>query len=165
MVKNKDALFTSNSTEWETPQWLFNELNARYNFTLDACASKKNAKCERYFSKENNCLFKDWGTNRVFMNPPYGKDIYWFVKKAYDAAMKGAIVVALLPSRTDTKWWHEFCIKAERIFFIKGRLKFGDSKNSAPFPSAIVVFRNPTISDFFVQCFTFKITATGLISM
>jgi phage N-6-adenine-methyltransferase len=138
MIKNK-ALYTSNTDNWETPANTFNELNKEFNFNLDVCASSDNAKCKKYFTKEINGLNQKWEGN-CFMNPPYGKEIYKWIEKAYNSSLQGLTVVCLLPARTDTKWFHNYCIKGE-IRFIKGRLKFGDSKNSAPFPSMIVIFR------------------------
>lgn len=134
------GLFTSNTDQWETPQWLFDEYNSKYNFALDVCALPENAKCRRYFTPETDGLKQEWG-GYCWMNPPYGRRIAEWVKKAYEESRKGATVVCLLPSRTDTKWWHDYCMKGE-IKFLRGRLKFGNSKNSAPFPSAIVIFRN-----------------------
>jgi len=135
--------FSSNTDQWSTPQDFFDKLNERFNFTLDPCADKENAKCKKFFTKEDDGLKQSWDNEIVFCNPPYGRVIKEWVKKAYYA--KGGIVVMLMPARTDTKYFHDFIYKNERdneIEFIKGRLKFGDSKNSAPFPSMIVVFRN-----------------------
>jgi phage N-6-adenine-methyltransferase len=142
---DNDLMFSSKTCEWETPQELFNKLDAVFHFQADVCANKDNAKCANFYSKEENGLAQDWlGT--CWMNPPYGKGIYDWVKKAYQSAKdNNATVVCLLPARTDTKWWHEFCLNAE-VYFIKGRLKFGDATNSAPFPSAIVIFR-PQLKD------------------
>lgn len=130
---------SSATDEWATPQALFDRLNEQYNFTLDVCALPSNAKCERYFSQQEDGLSQAW-QGQCFMNPPYGRKIGAWVKKAYESAKAGATVVCLLPARTDTAWWHDYCMKGE-IEFMRGRLKFGNSKNSAPFPSAIVVFR------------------------
>ena len=124
---------------WATPQWLFDALNKEFGFTLDPCSDGTNAKCPKFYTPRENGLLRDWGTETVFMNPPYSEVDEW-MRKAYGAAMEGATVVCLIPARTDTQWWHAYVMKAE-IRFIKGRLKFGDADNSAPFPSAIVVFR------------------------
>ena len=132
--------FSSQTVEWPTDQKVFDDLNAEFNFTLDPCCTKESAKCGRYFTKEDDGLSQSWDGHRVFMNPPYGREIGEWLKKAYISSQHGAVVVCLIPSRTDTKWWHEYVMKGE-IRFIKGRLKFGGHKNSAPFPSAIVVFR------------------------
>lgn len=135
------GMYTSNSEEWGTPQTLFNRLNKEFNFTLDICASKENAKCHKYYTKEEDAMKKEWG-GVIWMNPPYGRRIGNWVKKAKETAQQGkATVVCLLPARTDTAWWHDYAMKANEIRLIRGRLKFGDGKGSAPFPSAIVVFK------------------------
>ena len=139
-----DVHFSSKSNEWETPQDLFDSLNKGFKFTLDPCATKETAKCKKFFTIKEDGLKKSWGKNRVFMNPPYGREIGKWMKKAYESSLKGATVVCLVPSRTDTKWWHEWAMKGN-IKFIKGRLKFGGHKNSAPFPSAIITFNQKEI--------------------
>lgn len=133
-----DALFSSKSIEWETPLPFFKVLDEQYHFTLDVCATVHNAKCENYYTLKENGLTQEW-TGRCWMNPPYGREIKAWVKKAYESALQGAVVVCLLPARTDTAWWHDYCMKGQ-ITFVRGRLKFGESQNAAPFPSAIVVF-------------------------
>jgi len=133
-----DVHFSSKTDLWSTPQDFFDKYNKIYNFTLDVCATKDNAKCNNYFTKEENGLEQKWSGN-CWMNPPYGKEISLWMKKAYESSLQGATVVCLVPSRTDTKWWHNYAIKG-KIEFIKGRLKFGNSKNSAPFPSAVIIF-------------------------
>ena len=135
------GLFSSRTDEWETPKDLFQKLDDEFHFDLDVCATPENAKCKRFFTKEQDGLKQEWkGT--CWMNPPYGRQISLWVKKALDSARGGATVVCLLPSRTDTQWWHSYVIAhAAEVRFIKGRLRFGGSKNSAPFPSAVVVFR------------------------
>lgn len=138
------VLFSSNSNEWATPQALFDELNSEFNFTLDPCATPENAKCNTFFTKEDDGLRKEWGGNIVFCNPPYGRDIYLWVKKCDEAAKKGALVVMLIPARTDTKYFHEYIYKKHEIRFLKGRLHFNEIKQSAPFPSMIVVMRPNT---------------------
>lgn len=132
-------MFTSNTDNWATPQKFFDELNKVYQFELDPCADEANHKCEKYFTKEQNGLEQRW-FGRVFCNPPYGKDIKKWVKKAHDSVKDGdcTLVVLLIPARTDTAYFHDYCIGHE-VKFIKGRLKFGDSKNSAPFPSMLVI--------------------------
>jgi len=133
-------MFSSNDMTWETPQWLFNKLDKEFHFTLDVCALPETAKCKNYYTPQIDGLKQDWEDNICWMNPPYGREVGVWIEKAYKESLKGAIVVCLIPSRTDTKYWHDYCMKANEIRFIKGRLKFGDSKNSAPFPSAIVIF-------------------------
>lgn len=137
--------YSSKSNEWATPQNLFDELNDDFNFTLDPCATDENAKCSKYFTLEDDGLSKDWSNDVVFMNPPYGREIKKWIKKAYEESLNGATVVCLIPARTDTTYWHDFIFKKTNdIRFLRGRLKFGNSKNSAPFPSAIVVYRGVT---------------------
>lgn len=134
----REVYASSATCEWETPQEFFDRLNARYHFELDVCATTENAKCERYFTKEQNGLKQEW-TGCCWMNPPYGKEIGDWMRKAYESMLEGATVVCLVPARTDTAWWHDYAMKG-KITFIRGRLKFGGQKNSAPFPSAVVVF-------------------------
>lgn len=134
----------STTNEWSTPRDVFDDLDEEFGFTLDPCATDENAKCEKYYTKEDDGLSKDWSGEVVFMNPPYGGEIAQWAKKAYEEAMGGATVVCLVPSRTDTRYWHNYFMKADEIRFIKGRLKFGGSQNSAPFPSAIIVFNQQT---------------------
>jgi phage N-6-adenine-methyltransferase len=134
------GMFTSSSDEWETPREFFDAVNAAFRFDLDVCATHANAKCERHFTKEEDGLSRSWrGT--CWMNPPYGREISLWVRKAYESSLKaGTAVVCLLPSRTDTMWWHDYVIaRAERIWFIRGRLRFSE-KGPAHFPSALVVF-------------------------
>jgi len=134
--------YSSNTNEWSTPIDTFNELNKEFNFTLDPCSTKENAKCDKFFTIEDDGLLQDWSQDVVFMNPPYGREIKDWIKKAYEESKKGSTVVCLIPSRTDTKYWHDYIFKyAYDIRFIKGRLKFGDVKTPAPFPSAIIVFK------------------------
>ena len=134
--------FSSETNEWSTPIDLYNSLDEIYNFTLDPCSTKENAKCDKFFTIEDDGLKQDWTNEIVFMNPPYGREIKDWVKKAYEESLKGATVVCLIPSRTDTKYWHDYIFPYSReITFLKGRLKFGGSKNPAPFPSAIIVFK------------------------
>ena len=141
---NTEVLFSSKKEDWATPQDFFDKLNDEFNFTLDPCASKENHKCDKYFTIEQNGLLQDWSGESVFVNPPYcGKTGKW-VEKAYAENMiGGAYVVMLIPARTDTKWFHDYIYNKPNveIRFIKGRLKFGNSKNSAPFPSMVVIFR------------------------
>lgn len=136
---NTDVMFSSATDQWSTPQWFFDKLNDEFHFTLDPCADEFNHKCEKYFTKEQNGLIQDWSGERVFCNPPYGREIGEWVKKC--ATSDAEIVVMLIPARTDTKWFHEFIYNKTEIRFLRGRLKFGNSKNSAPFPSMVVVFK------------------------
>lgn len=134
------ALFSSATDNWATPPALFAELHAQYGFTLDVCASAENAKCSRYFDVATDGLSQPWGGARCWMNPPYGRVIGKWVKKAYEESLRGALVMCLLPARTDTAWWHDYCMRGE-VTFLRGRLKFGDAKAGAPFPSALVLFK------------------------
>ncbi|MGG4028671.1 DNA N-6-adenine-methyltransferase [Bacillus subtilis] len=134
-------MFSSETDLWATPQYFFDRLDREFNFTLDPCSNGINNKCEKFFTAEENGLLQNWQGNAVFMNPPYGRVIGDWVKKAYEEGLKEKTsVVALIPARTDTKYWHEYVMNAKEIRFVKGRIKFGDSSNSAPFPSAVVIF-------------------------
>ena len=140
---NKEVMFSSATDNWATPQDFFDKLNAEFHFDLDVCADESNHKCDKYYTKEQDGLAMPWkGT--VWCNPPYGREIGSWVRKALFASVGGATVVMLIPARTDTKWFHDYIYKRENVEvrFVKGRLKFGNSKNSAPFPSMVVVF-NP----------------------
>jgi len=140
---NTDIMFSSKTDLWETPQSFYDELDKEFQCTLDPCATPENAKCEMFFTKEMNGLTQNWGgCNSVFCNPPYGKEIGKWVKKAYEESKKNdTTVVMLIPARTDTAYFHDYIYhKAKEIRFVKGRLKFGQSKNAAPFPSMVVVF-------------------------
>ena len=138
---NKELMFSSKSEDWETPQDFFDSLNREFHFSLDAAASDSNAKCPIYFTKRENSLLQNWGGYSVFCNHPYGKEIGAFVKKAYEESKKpNTSVVMLIPARTDTKWFHEYILGKAEIRFIRGRLKFGNAVNSAPFPSMVVIY-------------------------
>ena len=140
-LRDMNVHFSSKTPEWETPQDFFDEIQKEFHLDQDVCASGENTKCVGFWSKENNGLIQNWKGMRCWMNPPYGRTIGDWVRKA--AIGGGAIVVCLLPARTDTKYFHEYIYKNPKaeIRFIKGRLKFGDSKNSAPFPSCIAIFK------------------------
>jgi phage N-6-adenine-methyltransferase len=131
--------FSSKTDMWATPQAFFDKYNEIYKFDIDVCAIAENAKCQKYFTPKENGLSQEW-TGNCWMNPPYGREIKKWVKKAYESSLDGATVVCLLPARTDTAWWHDYCING-KIEFIRGRLKFGNAKTSAPFPSAVVTFK------------------------
>ncbi|SRR3990167_7056160 len=151
--KTQEVLFSSKDNEWATPQGFYNKLNTMFGpFTLDPASTKENAKCSKFYTVEDDGLKQDWSNNVIYNNPPYGKDLKRWVEKGYLESLKpNTKVVMLLPARTDTKSFHQYCMKAYKIYFVKGRLKFGDSKNSAPFPSMVVVFdsgcRNLCIND------------------
>ena len=140
-------VFSSYRMDWETPIEFFNKYDDIYKFTLDVCCLPETAKCNRFFTPTDDGLTQDWSKDVCWMNPPYGRSIGLWIKKAYEESLKGAIVVCLLPSRTDTNWWWNYCMKGQ-IEFIKGRLKFrGKNKegtyvnNNATFASAIVIFK------------------------
>ena len=137
----KNVHFRSQRHDWETPQFLFDGLNAEFGFELDVCATVENAKCKRYFSEEDDGLSQTW-EGVCWMNPPYGREIGRWMRKAFGSARDGATVVCLVPARTDTAWWHKYAARGE-IRYLRGRLKFNGAENSAPFPSAIVIFRPP----------------------
>lgn len=128
---------------------LFRMLDAEFGFELDVCATPDNAKCATYFSPEVNGLRQQW-RGVCWMNPPYGNAIGDWMAKAYLSSLEGATVVCLVPARTDTQWWHGFAMRGE-IRFLQGRLRFGGGQNSAPFPSAIVVFRPKRYLSMIVQ--------------
>ena len=137
-------MFSSKTDQWATPQDFFDILDKEFSFTLDPCADETNHKCNRYFTKEIDGLSQAWSGETVFCNPPYGRDIKKWVKKSRDEAQKpNTTVVMLIPARTDTQYFHDYIYQKPNVEvrFIKGRLKFGDSNNSAPFPSMVVVFR------------------------
>jgi phage N-6-adenine-methyltransferase len=132
-------MFSSKTDNWATPQDYFDSINAEFAFTIDVCASPENAKCRRFYSRSENGLTQEW-QGVCWMNPPYGREISKWVKKAYDSASSGVVVVGLLPARTDTAWFHDYIYDKAEIRFIRGRLKFGGSKWSAPFPSMLVIW-------------------------
>lgn len=133
--------FSSETDLWSTPRDFFDKLNREFQFTLDVCSTHQNAQCEKHYTAAEDGLAQDWAEEVCWMNPPYGRTIGHWMRKAYhSAALDGATVVCLVPARTDTNWWHNYAMKGE-VRFIKGRLKFGEASNSAPFPNAVVVFR------------------------
>lgn len=135
------ALFTSNSEEWATPQDLFDRLNAEFHFTLDPCSTDENAKCKKHFTKLNDGLAQDWSGETVWCNPPYGKTMKQWIAKCYRHYLGGGTSVMLIPARTDTAAFHDYIYGKAEIRFIRGRLRFSGSKDNAPFPSMIVVYR------------------------
>lgn len=148
----RETMFSSKSDEWSTPQDLYDYLDLKYGpFHLDPCATKESAKCPNYLTIEDDAFSPEhfhpemaWGHmyDNVFINPPYS-DIKRWTEAAYSHGnWNHKSAVLLIPSRTDTKYFHKYCMKAHTIAFIKGRLKFGDNKNSAPFPSMVVIFGN-----------------------
>lgn len=146
-MENIQVMFSSKDDKWSTPQDFFDELNNEFHFTLDPCADDYNHKCEKYYTEADDGLLQDWEGEIVFCNPPYGKAIKDWVRKAYIEGCKpNTTVVLLIPARTDTAYFHDYIYhEAKEIRFIRGRLKFGNSKNAAPFPSMVVVYRGPRI--------------------
>lgn len=134
------GMMSSNTPEWATPQSFFDALNREFSFTLDPCSTHENAKCEKHYTKEDDGLSKNWGGEVVFCNPPYGRELPKWVKKCYEESCH-ADVVMLIPARTDTRWFWDYIYGKAEIRFIKGRLKFGNAKQSAPFPSMVVIYR------------------------
>jgi phage N-6-adenine-methyltransferase len=132
--------FKSDKLDWATPQQLFDRLDREFHFTLDVCALPHNAKCRHYFSPHEDGLSQSW-SGVCWMNPPYGREIEKWMQKAVQESQHGATVVCLVPARTDTEWWHKYALQGE-IRFIRGRVKFQGADATAPFPSAIVVFRD-----------------------
>lgn len=139
--------FESARQDWETPLDLFEPLNEEFRFTLDAAASEENKKVERFFSKDDDGLTQSWGTHTVWLNPPYGdgaaKMSDW-VKKAYQESLTGATTVILIPARTNTNWFHDYCLAHAEVRFIKGRPKFGGATHGLPQPLCLVIFRPPS---------------------
>lgn len=141
------ALFSSAKEDWATPQDFYDKLDEEFHFDLDPCSSHENHKCENYFTKEDNGLEKDWGGHTVFCNPPYGREntSNWIEKCAEEAKKPNTKVVMLIPARTDIKAFHEYIYNKAEVRSVKGRLKFGGSKDAAPFPSMVVVFGNESV--------------------
>lgn len=139
------ALLSSKDPNWCTPPEIFGPLNERFHFTLDAAATEKSAKCDRYYTPETDGLKASWEGETVFCNPPYGRQIKAWVKKGYEESQKpGTTVVMLIPARTDTSYFHDYILGKAEIEFLRGRIKFtdedGHTKDAAPFPSMVVVF-------------------------
>ena len=140
------VMFSSGEEKWGTPRWLFNELNLEFRFTLDVCATKESAKCDRFFSPEQNGLDQQW-EGMCWMNPPYGKGIAKWMRKAWEESQNGATIICLVPARTDTAWFHDWVLGKAEIRFLRGRLEFagfggtGASRGAAPFASMLAIFR------------------------
>lgn len=142
-MNNLKPLMSSERQDWATPQPLFDYLHANFHLELDVCALPENAKCKRFLTPDQDGLKEHWVNWRFFMNPPYGRDISHWVKKAAEDGTAGtdSLGVCLLPARTDTAWWHDHVMaKASRIIFCRGRIWFVGAPGPAPFPSALVVF-------------------------
>ena len=134
--------YSSATPEWETPQAFFDRLDAEFRFTLDVCSTHENAKCAAHYTRDEDGLAQSW-SGVCWMNPPYGREIAAWMRKAFRESRRGATVVCLVPARTDTAWWHDYAMRGE-IRFLRGRLKFGNAPANAPFPNAVVIFRPPT---------------------
>ncbi len=135
------ALYSSRSEEWATPPAFYAELHAEFGFTLDPCATRQNAKCATFFTKADNGLTSDWGSHTVFCNPPYGRTIGEWARKCHEASLNGPTVVLLVHARTDTRFFHDWVYGKAELRFVRGRLKFGDGKQSAPVPSLVAIYR------------------------
>lgn len=138
---NSELMFSSATPEWETPQAFFDALDAEFHFTLDPCSTDENAKCAKHYTKAQDGLAQDWTGETVYCNPPYGREMPKWIQKCYEHKNRGGVAVMLIPARTDTRAFHEYIYHKAEIRFVKGRLKFGNAQNSAPFPSMVVVFR------------------------
>jgi phage N-6-adenine-methyltransferase len=145
-----DVHFSSATDLWATPQSFFDACNRIFRFDCDVCALPSSAKCEKYFTPEDDGLMQEW-TGTCWMNPPYGRNIGKWMRKAWKSSEQGATVVCLVPARPDTRWWHDYATKGT-VLFLRGRLKFGDVKTSAPFPSALVVFCKTSGTKYYKQC-------------
>jgi len=141
-----EKLYSSKSDEWYTPQKLYEELDAEFHFNLDPCATPESAKCEMYYTKEQDGLSQKWGGNRVFCNPPYSEINKWVEKAFRETREDNTLVVMLIPARTDTKYFHNYIYGRSEVRFIKGRVHFSGA-DSAPFPSMIVIFRGANLKE------------------
>jgi len=145
MTTRNNGRYNGNGRTWRTPAELFDTLDAEFDFTLDPCADAENAKCVRFFTESDNGLAQSWQRQRVFMNPPYGREIYAWTRKAAEETEGSALVVGLLPASTDLAWWHEDVVAhGAEVRYIRGRVRFltdGPYRASGFFPSVIVVWR------------------------
>lgn len=143
---NTSLMFSSDKMDWTTPIELFKELDKEFHFTLDPCSTHENALCEKHYTVDEDGLKQDWGGETVYCNPPYGREVKHWVKKCYEESLKdNTTIVLLIFARTDTKYFHDYIYKKAELRFIKGRLKFGNCKNSAPFPSILAIFRKEVV--------------------
>ena len=156
-----DGMYSSSSCEWETQQKLFDELDAEFHFTLDPCSTDLNAKCSKHYTKEQNGLIQDWSGETVFCNPPYGKGIEAWCRKCYEHSIGGGTAVMLIPARTDTAYFHDWIYGKAEIRFLRGRIRYGNSKWNAPFPSMIAIFRRKTMNLPVYHSFDFVSTREG----
>lgn len=143
---NTSLMFSSDKMDWTTPIELFKELDKEFHFTLDPCSTHENALCEKHYTIDEDGLKQDWGGETVYCNPPYGREVKHWVKKCYEESLKDNTTIVLpIFARTDTKYFHDYIYKKAELRFIKGRLKFGNCKNSAPFPSILAIFRKEVV--------------------
>ena len=137
------GVFSSTTDLWATPQDFFDKLNEEFHFNLDPCATPDNAKCAKFFTKEQDGLQQEWGGYNVFCNPPYGSEIKKWVRKCYEESRKpDTLVVMLIPARTDTSYFHDYIYHKAELRFVRGRIKFGGASQGAPFPSMVVIFNH-----------------------
>lgn len=136
------GMMTSSTAEWATPQAFFDKLNSEFHFALDVCSTDDNAKCSAHYTKEQNGLKQPW-VGSCWMNPPYGRRIGAWMRKAYESSQAGALVVCLLPARTDARWFHRWVLGKAELRFVAGRLHFVGAKSGAPFPSMVAIYRPP----------------------
>lgn len=142
------AMVSSKSNEWSTPQAFFDSLDSEFHFTLDPCSTDENAKVKKHFTLKEDGLTKDWSGEIVFMNPPYGGHTGDWLRKALESSQGGATVVCLIVSSTDRSYWHDIIFPyASQVRFLRGRLHFGESQSSAPFASAVVIFRKENFKE------------------
>lgn len=135
------SLLSTGKNDWETPHDFFEELDKEFHFTLDPCASEQNHKCKKYYTEKENGLLQDWSGEIVYCNPPYSaKEQDAWVRKCYEESIH-ALVVMLVPARTDTERFHKYILPHAEIRFLKGRLTFVGAKDPAPFPNMVVIFR------------------------
>jgi len=145
------VIFSSASNEWATPAALFAELDREFDFQLDPAATPENAKCPAFYTMADDGLAQPWAPRRVFLNPPYGRQLGRWISKAKAEAEQGATVVCVIPARTDTAYWHDCIFGRAEIRFIRGRVRFGDGRGNAPFPSAVVIFRPGCANSDFIN--------------
>lgn len=135
-----DSLFSSDNSSWETPSWFFSAVHSEFSFDIDAAASMENRKLQKFFSVQQDAFRLQWH-GRLWLNPPYTRGINkWFAKARSEVELRGSTVVCLVPARTDTNWWFDHARFGE-VRFLKGRLKFEGAPTSAPFPSALIIYR------------------------
>lgn len=141
MGKINSSWYTSSTDLWATPKKTFEELDAEFHFTLDPCAIAENAKCEKFYTPEQDGLQQDWGGQTVFVNPPFSQMKHWAKKCMEESRKKNTTVVMLIPARTDTAYFHDYIYPYAELRFIRGRLHYNDAKQGAPFPSMVVIFK------------------------